>query len=197
KPFDLDVPGDPSQAAFWVVAACITPGGDVTVQDVYLGPARTGYLGVLRRMGADLEVDEGAGTIRARNSALRATVVDGAEIAGLDEVPVLAVAAACAEGTTTFTGAGELRFKETDRVATTTAMLAAMGVGAEARDDGIVVVGGSGLRPGRVDAGGDHRIAMAAAVAALAAEGDTTIEGWESVATSYMGFEEVLATWAS
>jgi 3-phosphoshikimate 1-carboxyvinyltransferase len=193
QPFDLDVPGDPSQAAFWVVAACITPASDLRVEGVYLGPARTGFLDVLRRMGADLEVDD-AGTIRARSSALAATTIDGAELPGLDEVPVLAVAAACATGTTTITGAAELRLKESDRVATTTGLLAAMGVPAEARADGLVVHGGAGLRPGRVSSEGDHRVAMAGAVAALAAEGETTVTGWECVATSYPGFEDVLAT---
>jgi 3-phosphoshikimate 1-carboxyvinyltransferase len=201
RPFDLRVPGDPSAAAFWIVAACITPDSDLTVEDVYVGRARAGFLGVLGRMGADLEltpVDDTTAHVRARTSELRATEVGGDEVAGLiDEIPVLAVAAAVADGVTTFADAGELRVKESDRVASTVAMLERLGVRAEGRAEGITVAGGQRLRPGAVDAHLDHRIAMAAAVAGNAAEGRTTIEGWEAVATSYPGFEEELERCAS
>jgi 3-phosphoshikimate 1-carboxyvinyltransferase len=193
RPFVLDVPGDPSQAAFWVVAACITPGSDVVIEDVYLGPGRRGFLDVLLRMGADLEVR--GNRLRARASVLRATEVRGREVSGvIDEIPVLAVAAALAEGTTTFADAAELKVKESDRVATTVALLSALGARAESRPDGIVVHGGRLLRGGEVDAAGDHRIAMAAAVAGMAAVGETTVHGWEAVATSYPGFEGVVAS---
>jgi 3-phosphoshikimate 1-carboxyvinyltransferase len=188
KPFELEVPGDPSQAAFWVVAACTVPGSDLTLEGVYLGPARTGFLDVLRRMGAEIEVDRAAGTIRARSSELRAAEVPGAEISGLDEVPVLAVAAARAKGTTTFTGIGELVVKESDRMATITSELRVLGGRVERGGDRLIVRGPSVMRGGVVRSHGDHRIAMAMAVAALGAEGETTIDGWDAVATSYPDF---------
>jgi 3-phosphoshikimate 1-carboxyvinyltransferase len=188
-PFELDVPGDPSQAAFWVVGATITPGSDVTVEGVYLGRTRTGFLGVLRRMGADIEWE--ADHIRARYAELHGTQVDASEIPSLDEVPILAVAAATAEGPTRFHDVGELRIKESDRLATTISELAALGVRAEADGDDLIVHGG-GLRAGSVHSHGDHRIAMSMAVAGASREGRTVVDGWEAVATSYPDFEEHL-----
>ena len=189
QPFELDVPGDPSQAAFWIVAACIVPGSDIVVEDVYTGPARAGFLDVLRRMGADIAVEEGG--IRARYSPeLRGTDVQGAEVADvIDEIPVLAMAAAVAVGQTRFADAGELRVKESDRIAGIADALSALGAGVETADDGLAVQGPARLHGGRADSHGDHRIAMALAVAGLAAEGTTTVDGWEAVATSYPGFE--------
>ena len=200
QPFELDVPGDPSQAAFWVVAACIVPGSDVVIENVYTGRGRSEFIGVLQRMGADVHID--GPDIHARYSPdLHGTEVGGDEVPGLqDEIPVLAVAAAVAEGTTTFTDAAELKVKETDRVATTTELLQALGARAEPRADGLVVHGTPGrLRPGVIRSHGDHRIAMAGAVAGLAAgTGEvTTVEGWEAVATSYPRFEEDLRTCVS
>jgi 3-phosphoshikimate 1-carboxyvinyltransferase len=198
SPVDLAVPADPSQAAFWAVAASIVAGSDLILEGVYVGPGRAGFVDVLRRMGADITVvDEEPRTrtadLRVRAAPLVATDVGGDEVPSLiDEIPVLAVAAAYAAGTTTFADAAELRVKETDRVATTVAALTAVGVDAEARPDGLVVGGRAGRRPvgGAIDSGGDHRIAMALAVAALGAGGPVTISGWEAVATSYPGFEE-------
>jgi 3-phosphoshikimate 1-carboxyvinyltransferase len=192
-PFELDVPGDPSQAAFWLVAACLVPGSEVVVDDVYLGPTRSAFADVLVRMGADVE-QTGPAQVRARYSPdLHGTDVGGAEISGLiDEVPVLAVAATLAEGDTVFRDAGELRVKESDRIRTTTAGLAAMGARCELTNDGFVVTGPSTLHGALTTSHGDHRIAMALAVAGLAAEGTTTIDGWEAVATSYPGFERDL-----
>jgi 3-phosphoshikimate 1-carboxyvinyltransferase len=191
QPFELDVPGDPSQAAFWVVAATIVPRRELTIEHVYTGPARAGFLDVLRRMGADIEVADG--DLHVRSAALHATEVGGVEVPGLiDEIPILAVAAACAEGTTVFRDAAELRVKESDRVATVVAMLQALGVDAEAHEDGLSVTGPARLRGGRVDAHGDHRIAMSAAIASLVAEGPVIIDGMGSVATSYPGFEDDL-----
>jgi 3-phosphoshikimate 1-carboxyvinyltransferase len=188
-PFELDVAGDPSQAAFWIVGACVVPGSDVTVERVYVGPARRGFLDVLRRMGADVEVGEDA--IRARYSPdLHGTQVGGDEVPGLiDEIPALAVAAAVADGETVFGGVGELRVKESDRIAAVTEGLRALGAAYDVTNDGFVVGGSARLNGAPVRSHGDHRIAMAFAVAALAAEGVTTIEGWEAVATSYPGFE--------
>lgn len=200
SPFRMTVPGDPSQAAFWVVAACITPGSELVVEHVYVGPGRAGFLEVLRRMGAAIELvgrDDAAGTvdIAVTSSPLTATTVAGAEVSSLiDEIPVLAVAAAFAEGTTTFSDAAELAIKESDRIATTTGGLRTLGVEADPRPDGLVVSGRAGAVPGggAVDADGDHRIAMAMAVAGLACAGPVRIGGWEAVATSYPGFREEL-----
>jgi 3-phosphoshikimate 1-carboxyvinyltransferase len=190
QPFELDVPGDPSQAAFWVVAACLVPGSDVVVENVYLGPARAGFVDVLVRMGADIEV--GPRDIRARyRDRLLATTIGADEVPGLvDEIPVLAVAAALADGVTRFDGVGELRLKESDRLAAVVSMVGAASV----EDDCLVVEGRPAVAladadADAVDSGGDHRMAMAQAVAALTRDGATTIEGWEAVATSYPGFE--------
>jgi len=197
RPFVLEVPGDPSQAAFWAVAACIVPGSDLTIEGVYVGRARAGFLDVLRRMGADLTVvarDATTADLRVRHSALTATVVGGDEVASLiDEIPVLAVAAAHAEGVTEFRDAAELHHKETDRIATVASELTALGARVEARADGLVVTGSSTLRGATVRSHGDHRIAMAMAVAALGADQPTRVEGWGAVATSYPGFADDLA----
>lgn len=198
NPFDLHVPGDPSQAAFWTVAACITPGSRVCVEHVYVGPGRAGFLGVLRRMGAAVELSNAdpatnTATIVATYGPLRATDVGGAEVASLiDEIPVLAVAAACAEGASTFSDAAELKVKESDRIASMVAALRAVGVDADPRPDGLTVRGSGGrpLAGGTVDSAGDHRVAMAMVVAASAAATPVRIDGWDAVATSYPGFEE-------
>lgn len=196
RPFEVEIPGDPSQAAFWIVAACVTPGSDLTVEGVYTGPARAGFLKVLERMGADLEIVETGPTtsdVRARHSRLVATKVGHAETPSLiDEIPVLAVAAAYAEGDTVFTGAGELKVKESDRISTMVAALRAVGARAEPLEDGLAVTGSGGrpLAGGEVISSGDHRVAMSMAVAGLAAACPIEIEGWEAVATSYPGFAE-------
>jgi len=189
-PFEIDVPGDPSQAAFWLVAACLVPGSEVVVDDVYLHPTRSAFLDVLVRMGAEVE-QTGPAQVRARYSpAMHGTEVGGEEVPGLiDEIPVLAVAAALADGDTVFRDVGELRVKESDRIATTTAALAAMGARYELTNDGFVVRGPNVLHGALTASHGDHRIAMALAVAGLAAQGTTVIDGWEAVATSYPGFE--------
>ena len=198
-PVDFTVPGDPSQAAFWVVAACLVAGSDLTVEGVYVGAQRAAFLDVLRRMGADVELVDfdpvtSVAGIRARSGPLVATDVGGPEVAGLiDEIPVLAVAAAHAEGVTTFGDAAELKVKESDRIASMVGALTAVGAAAEGRSDGLVVNGhGRPLAGGVIDSVGDHRVAMALAVAALAAAGPVRIEGWDAVATSYPAFEEDL-----
>ena len=194
EPHDWDVPGDPSQAAFWIATAAALPGAEVVVEDLYLGPARDGFLDVLVRMGADLDVDRVAGRVAVRGARLRGTEIAPAEVPGLvDEVPALAVAAALASGTTRFRGVAELRVKESDRVATVSSELAELGVDVGATADELVVRGGSPLRPGRCHSHGDHRIAMAMATAALAAPGESVIEGMAAVVTSYPGFVEDLA----
>ena len=192
RPIDLDVPGDPSQAAFWIVAGAIVAGSEVTVTNLYPGVERVGFLGVLQRMGASLvrvEDDGGSLSVTVRPGTLEGTVVDASEIPSLDEVPVLAVAAAAASGTTDFVSMGELRVKETDRLTAVGRLVSAFGARAEVRGDDLRVHGtGGALLGARIDSGGDHRMAMAAAVAALAARGPTFIEGFACVATSYPGF---------
>ncbi len=199
-PFGFDVPGDPSAAAFWLVGAAVVPGSEVSVHDVYHGQGRDGFLRVLRRMGADLSVVP-AGARRARLTCrygpLRGVTVAAGEVPDLiDEIPILAVAAAVAEGPTRFEGAGELRHKESDRLRSVLAGLAALGATAEVDGDALVVHGGARLRGGSINPAGDHRIAMAFCIGALAAaDGDeTVVEGWRSVATSYPGFAEDLRT---
>ena len=194
RPGRFDVPGDPSQAAFWLVAAILIPGSQVTVPGVTLASERIGFVEVLRRMGAVIEVAEesgGVGTLVARAGGLHGTTVEAAEIPSLDEVPILAVAAAVADGPTRIRDAGELRIKESDRMAGTVALLASFGATARADGDDLVIDGGATLRAGTVDARGDHRLAMAGAVAGLAcARGEAVIGSWDAVATSYPGFVE-------
>jgi 3-phosphoshikimate 1-carboxyvinyltransferase len=144
-------------------------------------------------MGASVSVDGATGTITVRSSSLAGTTVSAEEVPSLiDEIPVLAVAAAAADGGTRFCGVGELRVKESDRIRSISALVSAIGGRVESTEDELVVQGSPRLLPGAVDAVGDHRIAMAGAVAALAAEGESIIDGWESTATSYPGFESDL-----
>lgn len=193
---DLEVPGDPSAAAYWVVAGCLVAGSEVVVEDVYIGPGRTGFLDVLARMGAEVSVehrDASTADIVARHGRLRGTDIKVSEVPGLvDEIPVLAVAAALADGVTTVRGAGELRVKESDRLATVTSELRALGGQVEATPDSLVITGQSSLPGGTARSHGDHRIAMAMAVAGMAARGSTRVEGWEAVESSYPGFEAQL-----
>ena len=191
-PHLICIEGDPSQAAFWLVGACIAPGSRLLVKDVYLGQARGGFVEVLTRMGADITVDSDSGDIQACTSELRATRVTAEEMPGcIDEVPILAVAAAAADGVTVFEGIDELRVKESDRAASIVEMLTALG--GECRIDGhnLVITGRTpdqGLGGGTVNAHGDHRIAMAAFIAGAAFGGPVTVEGFEATATSYPGF---------
>ena len=191
-PPDVDVPGDPSQAAFWLVGACLAPSSRLVVQNVYLGPARGGFVDVLQRMGADISIDSKTGDIRARTSELKATRVTAQEMPGcIDEVPILAVAAAAAEGTTVFEDVGELRIKESDRAAAVAELLEVLG--AECRIDGdTLAITGVGraeaLGSGTVDSRGDHRMAMAAAIAGAAGNGSMRVEGFEATHTSYPSF---------
>ncbi|MGC8626955.1 MAG: 3-phosphoshikimate 1-carboxyvinyltransferase [Acidimicrobiales bacterium] len=195
---NVRVPADPSQAAFWAVAACIVPGSDLVLEDVYVGRQRAGFIDVLLRMGARIELlgedpERHTADVHVQAGPLKGTSVSPAEVPSLiDEVPVLAVAAAVADGVTRFDGTGELRVKESDRQATTVSMLKSLGARAEALDDALVVTGNAGapLLDGRVSSHGDHRIAMAAAVAALVAKEAVRIEGWGATATSYPSFAE-------
>ncbi|HEY1014754.1 MAG TPA: 3-phosphoshikimate 1-carboxyvinyltransferase [Herpetosiphonaceae bacterium] len=200
-PLSLHVPGDPSSAAFWWVAAAIHPDAELTTTGVCLNPTRTGALDVLRAMGADITVsnqrDEGnepVGDVTVRSAALRGTRIDGALIPRLiDEIPVLAVAAAHAAGETIIADADELRAKETDRIASVVSELRALGAELDPTPDGMVIAGGGELHGALVRSHGDHRIAMALAVAGLAAEGETRIDEADAVSVSYPGFWQALA----
>jgi len=203
---EFDLPGDISAAAFLLAAASLVPGSEVLVRDVGLNPTRTGFLAALQAMGASIEVrrpsgeppatgngrmasDEPRGDLLVRTASLRAVEVGGALIPNLiDELPILAVLATQAQGTTTVRDAGELRVKESDRIAALANGLAAMGAAFRATADGFVVEGPTPLRGARVDAQGDHRIAMALAVAGLIAHGETVITGAEAVTKSFPGF---------
>ncbi len=198
KPVDRTVPGDPSASAFFAVAGCVVPGSSVDVAGVYSGPARLGYVFVLQRMGASITLvpgDPGTTTIRAIAGPLRATEVQAREIPSLDEIPALAVAAAVAQGTTVFTDVGELRVKEVDRLVAVADMVEAFGARAVIEGDTLAITGlGGPLRGARFDSRGDHRMAMAAAVAALAARPAerSLITGFGAVETSYPTFAQDL-----
>jgi 3-phosphoshikimate 1-carboxyvinyltransferase len=195
--FELDVPGDPSSAAFFVVAACVTPGSELVIEDVCLNPARIGFVDVLVRMGARIEIvttgerlGEPVGNLVVEAGPLVGTTIVPSE-GIIDEIPALAVAAAFADGVTDIRDAAELRVKESDRIGTIGQELAQMGIGTEPRADGLMIRGG---RPHAAlfKSHGDHRIAMAAAIAANAIEGDSTVRGWGSVAVSYPAFADDL-----
>lgn len=197
KAADIVIPGDISSAAFWLVAASIVPGSEVTLRHVGLNPTRDAIITVLRRMGADItitnRVDAGEpyGDITVRAAAhLTATTVLKEEIPNLiDEIPVLAVAAAFAEGTTVIRNAAELRVKESDRIATTAGNLRAMGAQVEEFPDGMEITGGAPLHGTTLESYGDHRIAMGFLMAGLMAEGETTLLHCQNINTSYPGFE--------
>jgi len=197
----LTVPGDFSSAAFWLVAAAAMPGSRVEIEGVGLNPTRTALLGVLRRFGARVHVEtvadengEPRGTVVVEGDRAEAIAIAPEEVPGLiDELPAIAALAAHG-GEVTVRGAGELRVKESDRISALVAGIRALGIDADEREDGYVIRGPSGRRPigGVADARGDHRMAMAFAIAALAAEGPSTIDGAEAVDISYPGFFETL-----
>jgi 3-phosphoshikimate 1-carboxyvinyltransferase len=199
QPFDLDVPGDPSSAAFFAVAAAITPGSDLVLEGVSTNASRVGFVAVLARMGADIEIrttgeacGEPFGELHVRASELKATTIEGDEVPNvIDEIPALAVAAAFADGVTEIRDAAELVVKESNRIGTLEQELTQLGFGVEGRADGLTIRGG---RPqgAILRSHGDHRIAMAAAVAANAIDDESTVRGWQAVASSYPEFHEHL-----
>lgn len=199
-PIDFVVPGDFSSAAFLLAAGVITPGSHVTITDVGVNPTRRGLLDALIEMGAQVSLDnwgeragEPTGDLHVQPSSLRGITLGGGAIPTLiDELPVFAVIATQAEGVTTVRDAGELRVKETDRIATTVEELRKMGAKIEATPDGFVVEGPTVLQGARVHSHGDHRLAMALAIAGLVATGATAIEEFECVSDSFPGFERVL-----
>jgi 3-phosphoshikimate 1-carboxyvinyltransferase len=202
EPGEIVVPGDFSSAAFFVAAALLLPGSDVTLTGVGLNPSRTGLLSVLERMGAEIEVEregerggEPSGRLRVRASRLRGTEVGGAEIPlAIDELPLVALAACFAEGETTIRDAAELRRKESDRIATVSEALTDLGASVEPSEDGMRIAGRGELRGGAVDSHGDHRIAMLGAIAGLASRKGVEVGGMDAAAVSYPGFERDLAS---
>jgi 3-phosphoshikimate 1-carboxyvinyltransferase len=200
QPLRVRLPGDFSSAAFWLVAALVTPGSDVVLEEVGLNPTRTGLLDVLREMGGDIRVmdermvaGEPAGDIRVVHSALRAVRVHGGRVVRMiDEFPVFAIAAMHAAGRTEVHDARELRYKESDRVAVLCRELNQAGARVEEFEDGFAVEGPCPARACRVQSHGDHRLAMSLAVMGLAAGGAVTVDGAEMVAESYPGFIGVL-----
>jgi 3-phosphoshikimate 1-carboxyvinyltransferase len=192
---DVVVPGDPSSAAFWLVAASIIPGSEVRLEGVGTNPTRTGILDALILMGASItrenervEGGEPVADLVVRSADLRGAAIGG-ELAlrAIDELVVLGVAAAFASGETVISDAAELRVKESDRIASVARGLRAMGVSVEEQPDGMIIQGGGAHGPAEVDAGGDHRIAMAFLVAGAAA-GPVTVRGASTIATSYPDF---------
>lgn len=200
-PLDVSLPGDPSSAAFLWAAAAVCAGSELTTPAVSLNPGRTGFLEVLGAMGADIEITDRSdvlgdptGTVSVRGRPLTGVDVGGTmAVRALDELPLLAVVAAAATGATRVAGASELRFKESDRIASSVRLALLAGADAQESDDGFVV------RPGEetashaaIDADKDHRVAMAAAVAALVRGSSVRIDGFEAASVSWPGFGEVL-----
>ena len=192
---DIDVPADISSAAFFMVAASIAEGSDITLQHVGINPTRTGVIDILKRMGANIELlnqrqvgGEPVADIRVRSAQLKGIEIPESLVPlAIDEFPVLFVAAACADGQTLLTGAEELRVKESDRIQVMADGLQALGVDAQPTADGMIINGGP-IHGGRVHSHDDHRIAMAFTMAALRADGEVYIEDCENVNTSFPDF---------
>jgi 3-phosphoshikimate 1-carboxyvinyltransferase len=198
---EVSVPGDFSSAAPLLVAAALVPGSDLTIHDLGVNPRRTGLLDVLERMGARVSVferrregGEPVASVQVQPGELVATEIGADEVPGLvDELPLVAILASHARGETRVSGAGELRVKETDRIEAVTDGLRPLGARIHSLPDGWTVTGvPARLRGGRVDARGDHRIAMLGAVAGLASREGVAIEGAETAAISFPGFYDLL-----
>jgi 3-phosphoshikimate 1-carboxyvinyltransferase len=198
---EILVPGDISSAAFWVAAALVVPGSEVRIEGVGLNPTRSGFLDILRKMGAEVEasgvgedrIGEPVGELVVRHSKLRGTSVGVEDVPGaVDELPLLALVGAFAEGETVVEGAGELRFKETDRISAVCEEFRKVGVEIEEREDGFVVRGTGGIRGGRASSRGDHRLAMGLAIAGLASREGIEVEDMGASSVSYPDFLEDL-----
>jgi 3-phosphoshikimate 1-carboxyvinyltransferase len=201
----VDVPGDLSSAAFFVAAALLVPGSRVVLRDVNVNWTRTGFLRIAERMGAriggELEPPGGfapgepVSDLEIEHGPLHGTTVDADEVPlAIDELPLVALLGCFAEGQTVVRGAGELRVKESDRIATVVEGLRGLGADIEATDDGFAVRGTGGLRGGRIASHGDHRLAMLGAVAGLASREGVEVAGMKAAAVSYPGFADDLAT---
>ena len=194
------VPGDISSAAFWLVAGAIVPDSELLIENVGVNPTRTGILEALAMMGADIQLEnqrvvagEPVADLRVRSSALNCCTIAGDLIPRvIDEIPILAVAAVFAKGTTVIRDAAELRVKESDRIAVMATQLNQLGAKVTELPDGLEITGGYSLTGTEVDSYGDHRITMSLAIAALVATGTTTIHGAEAAAVSYPNFVTTL-----
>ena len=205
-PLDVTVPGDPSSAAFFIVAATLVPGSDLVIENVGINPTRAGLIEALRSMGADIAEEsrrevggEPVADLRVRHAALKGTTIDPALApAMIDEFPILFVAAALAEGTTTTSGLKELRVKESDRLATMAAALTLAGARVDEREDGLVIQGTGGEPLAGTPEGAeiatrlDHRIAMSMAVAGLSSRSGVAVDDVAPIATSFPGFATLL-----
>lgn len=196
----IQVPGDISSAAFFIAAGLLIPGSEILLKNVGVNPTRDGVLRVFRRMGGSIEttvLSSGAGE-PAADLLVKASRLHGVEIGGeeipslIDEIPVIAAAACFADGVTVIRDAAELKVKESNRIAAMTENLRAMGADVTETEDGMIIRGGRPLHGAVIDSRNDHRIAMTFAVAALAAEGETSIPQWDCVNISYPGFLEDL-----
>lgn len=196
KAQEIDIPGDISSAAFFMVAACISKGSDLTLKHVGINPTRTGIIDILKRMGADISLSnekqvsgEPVADIRVRYAPLKGIVIPEESVSlAIDEFPVIFIAAACAQGRTEISGAEELRVKETDRIAVMAEGLTALGARNEVKEDGIIIEGCTSFKGAEIDSKGDHRIAMAFSIASLRAIGDIIIEDCANVSTSFPNF---------
>lgn len=196
----LEVPGDISSAAFFIVAGLIVPNSHIIIENVGINPTRTGIIDALRAMGGYVEIlnerrsgGELVGDIEVKTSHLKATVLEGSIIPRMiDEIPVFTVAALCAEGTTYVKDAEELKVKESNRIATMSTELGKMGVIIKETDDGMIIEGGQKLKGSTVYSHLDHRVAMSCAIAALIADGDTIITDADCVGISFPDFYDVL-----
>ncbi len=200
KPLDITVPGDFSSAAFFIVAGIIVAHSEILIKNVGINPTRTGLLKILRMMGAQIEVEnegevsgEPLADLYVRHSVLMGVTIGGDLILrAIDEFPILCVAASVAQGITKITGAKELRLKESDRIASMAEELRKMGVSIEELPDGVIIEGRERLRDATVHSHGDHRVAMAMAIAGLVAQGKTIVEDTACINTSFPGFFEEL-----
>lgn len=197
---EVFVPGDISSAAYLMVAAAVTPGADIRINRVGINPTRTGIIDVLRKMGATIEIlneqllnEEPVGDILVKGGELRGIVIDGEIIPRLiDEIPVITVAAAMAQGETLIRDAGELKVKETNRIATVISEFSKMGAEIEELPDGMRIKGATTFKGAECDSHGDHRIAMSLAVAGLLTKEGTMIRDAECIDVSFPGFEKLL-----
>ncbi len=196
----IDIPSDISSAAFFLVAACIVPGSDLTIKNVGVNPTRTGIIEILTEMGGDISFEntreqagEPVADLRVRYRKLRAVEIAGDLIPrAIDEIPVLSVAASYAEGTSVIKDASELRVKESDRIATIVTELKKMGAHVTERPDGMEITGKEALDGAICESHGDHRIAMSLAVAGLAARGETVVRDTDWIETSFPGFNRLM-----
>ncbi len=197
---EIEVPGDISSAAFFMAAGLIVPNSHIIIENVGINPTRTGIIDAFKAMGGDISIinerssgGEAVGDIEVRTSRLKAITLEGSIIPRMiDEIPVFAVAALCAEGTTVVKNAEELKVKESNRIATMSEELKKLGVAVEETDDGMIIAGGQRLKGGEVYSHLDHRVAMSCAVAGLAAESPVTITDADCVGISFPDFYEVL-----